>query len=200
MARVPNGPRRPLLRLEFRLAMAASVWLLACASTPRPPDVRHHLTGQEFPLEAFRGHVLLLNFWATWCKPCLSEVPELAKTSAGYGDKLVFVALYYQAQLTATAQVTDWLRLQPEYFSHHVAWGNASLHALYPHRLLPTTYVIGRGGTVVNKFEGSITTEARLAELRGSIDVGLKEPWPAPGASPAPTGDALARPGAPAPP
>jgi thiol-disulfide isomerase/thioredoxin len=189
MARLPRKGRRPIPRLGVGLAVATGVCLVACAGVPGPPEVRHHLTGQEFPLEAFRGHVLLLNFWATWCKPCLSEVPELAKTADAYGDRVVFVALYYQPQLTAAAQVTDWLRLQPDYFAHYVAWGNASLLALYPHRLLPTTYVVGRSGTVVKKFEGSITTEARLTELRASIDAGLKQPWPVPGQSPAPPGD-----------
>lgn len=154
--------------------------LVGCASAPRPPAVKHHLTGQEFPLEAFRGHVLLLNFWATWCKPCLLEVSELAKMADGYGDKVVFVALYYQPQSTAGFQVTDWLRMQPAYFSHYVAWGNASILELFPHRLLPTTYVVGRGGAVVTKFEGSLTSEARLAEVRASIEAGLLQSTPAP--------------------
>ena len=183
-----EAPRRPASRQG--LALAAGLCLCACAGAPQAPEVRHHLSGQEFPLEAFRGHVLLLNFWATWCKPCLSEVPQLAKTALEYGDQVVFVALYYQPQLTAGAQVTDWLRFQPDYFSHYVAWGNGPLHQLFPHRLLPTTYVVGRAGTVVKKLEGSITGEARIAELRASIEAGLQQARPVPGGTPstAPSG------------
>jgi cytochrome c biogenesis protein CcmG, thiol:disulfide interchange protein DsbE len=152
----------------------------ACATAPQPPGVRHHLSGQEFQLEAFQGHVMLLNFWATWCKSCLVEIPELAKLANQFGDRVIFVAVYYQRESTAGPQVTAWLRVQPEYFSHQVAWGNSALQRLFPHPLLPTTYVIGRGGVVVSKFEGSITSDARLAELRAAIEVGLQQPLPEP--------------------
>jgi thiol-disulfide isomerase/thioredoxin len=162
------------------LTVATALVFAACASTPHPPEVTHLLTGREFPLDAFRGRVMLLNIWATWCKPCLIEVPELAKVADEYGEKVTFVALYYQLEATAGPKVTAWLRGEPEYFSHYVAWGNPSLHALYPHRVLPTTYIIGRGGTVVTKFEGSIIGEARVAELRAAIEVGLQQPMPAP--------------------
>jgi hypothetical protein len=121
---------------------------------------------------------MLLNIWATWCKPCLVEVPELAKVADQYGEKVTLVALYYQLESVAGPQVSAWLRGQPDYFSHYVAWGNPSMHALYPHRVLPTTYIIGRGGTLVTKFEGSITSEARVAELRAAIEIGLKQPLP----------------------
>jgi thiol-disulfide isomerase/thioredoxin len=153
--------------------MAWALLFGACASAPRPPEVKHYLSGQEFPLEAFQGRVLLLNVWATWCKPCLREVPELAKMAEAFGDQVVFVAVYYQTEFKAEPQVASWLRAQPDYFSHHVAWGNGALHKLYPHPLLPTTYVLGRDGVLVKKFEGSITSEADLAELRASIQAGL---------------------------
>jgi len=149
------------------------LWV-GCATTARPPEVKHLVTGQVFPLEAFRGHVLVLNLWADWCKPCLLEIPGLAKAVDQYGDRVVLVALYYQPEAVAGVQVANWLRAQPPYFSHYVAWGNSSVLAQFPQRALPTTYVIGRGGAVVQKFVGSITTEARLAELRGAIEAGLQ--------------------------
>jgi len=121
---------------------------------------------------------MLLNFWATWCKPCMIEIPELATVAGQFGDQVSFVAVYYQPESKAGPQVTSWLRSQPDYFAHQVAWGNSALHALFPHPLLPTTYVVGRGGVVVTKFEGSITGEARVAELRAAIESGLMQPLP----------------------
>ncbi len=154
--------------------MVAVSLLAGCATSPRPPEVKHLLTGQVFPLEAFRGRVLVLNLWADWCKPCLSEIPELAKLVDQYGDRVVLVALYYQPEAVAGVQVANWLRKQPEYFSHYVAWGNSSVLAQFPQRALPTTYVLGRGGDIVQKLVGSITTGAQLAELRSAIDAGLR--------------------------
>ena len=123
---------------------------------------------------------MLLNVWATWCKPCLREVPELAKVADQFGDRVTFVAMYYQSEGVADRQVSTWLQGQPEYFSHYVAWGNAAMHALFPSHVLPTTYVVGRGGVVVKKYEGSITGEARVADLRAAIEAGLQQPMTAP--------------------
>jgi thiol-disulfide isomerase/thioredoxin len=157
------------------LAVGVLSVLAGCATAPPPPEVKHLLSGHVFTLEEFRGHVMVLNLWADWCKPCLVEIPELAKVAEQFGDRVVFVALYYQPESVAGVQVTNWLRMQPEYFSHYVAWGNSSILALFPHRGLPTTYIIGNGGTVVQKFEGAIASEARLTELRGAIEAGLQQ-------------------------
>lgn len=141
--------------------------------------MRHQLSGQEFPLDIFRGHVVLLNIWATWCKPCLMEVPELTTLTTQFRGDVLFVAVYYQLESTAGAQVTSWLRSQPESFAHRVAWGNATLHQLFPARVLPTTYVLSRAGAVVRKFEGAMTSKARLAELQAAIEQGLGQRLPA---------------------
>jgi len=122
---------------------------------------------------------VLLDIWATWCRPCLVEVPELTTLARQFGGDVLFVAVYYQVESTAGAQVTSWLRMQPEYFAHQVAWGNAALHEAFPHRVLPTTYVIGRAGAVVQKFEGALMGETRLAALRAAIEQGLQQPLPA---------------------
>jgi hypothetical protein len=96
--------------------------------------------------------------------------------------------MYYLPQAQAEAQVTGWLHNKPEALSSRVAWGNSSLHELFPHPRLPTTYVVGRAGVVVTKFVGSITTPEQVAELRAAIETGLHQPL-----------DAARSPGAPSP-
>ena len=49
---------------------------------PLPPVVLHDAAGAEVPLSRYRGHPLLIDVWATWCGPCLDEMPELAKLRA----------------------------------------------------------------------------------------------------------------------
>ena len=45
------------------------------------------LTGEDVALEGFKGQWILLDFWATWCKPCVEMMPELQKLSETYADK-----------------------------------------------------------------------------------------------------------------
>lgn len=44
-------------------------------------------------IAAAKGKVLVINFWATWCPPCINEMPELAKFYSAYKDKLVFISI-----------------------------------------------------------------------------------------------------------
>lgn len=75
--------RRRFLLLGPALALAA------CARPPAPEDeifglTLPDLTGKEQSLANRRGHPLLINFWATWCRPCREEMPLLAELSARY--------------------------------------------------------------------------------------------------------------------
>jgi thiol-disulfide isomerase/thioredoxin len=59
----------------------------------QPADLHFRLAnddGQEYSLTEFDGEVRFVNFWATWCAPCLAEMPAIAKLHADYGDKVHF--------------------------------------------------------------------------------------------------------------
>lgn len=57
-----------------RALLTLALLLAGCASAP--PRIKKHVSGEELALEDLRGRVVLLNSWATWCKPCLLEIPE----------------------------------------------------------------------------------------------------------------------------
>jgi thiol-disulfide isomerase/thioredoxin len=48
-------------------------------------------TGKIVSLEAYKGKIVLINFWATWCPPCIAEMPSMQKLYADYQDKIVFL-------------------------------------------------------------------------------------------------------------
>jgi thiol-disulfide isomerase/thioredoxin len=50
-------------------------------------------TGKMHPMSELKGHLVVVNFWATWCVPCVKEIPELSKISSGYGKKVAFVGI-----------------------------------------------------------------------------------------------------------
>jgi len=59
---------------------------------PAPPEAFTDLTGNRVRLADFEGRVVLLNFWATWCAPCIREMPSLDRLQAVLGDRGLSVA------------------------------------------------------------------------------------------------------------
>jgi thiol-disulfide isomerase/thioredoxin len=60
-------------------------------ATVGPPNVFYDAAGKPVKIADFKGKVLVLNLWATWCAPCVAEMPTLAKLSAQYAGKPVAV-------------------------------------------------------------------------------------------------------------
>src|SRR5215813_9772673 len=60
---------------------------------PAPDLKAKDLNGQELSLEAYKGKVVLLNFWATWCGPCRAEIPSLIRLQEAYKDRLQIIGM-----------------------------------------------------------------------------------------------------------
>jgi len=76
VALLPSMPARPPLFGDMR------TFDLRQPPSPAPDIIFSDLTGNSLGLEDFRGQVLLVNFWATWCAPCLRELPSLERLQA----------------------------------------------------------------------------------------------------------------------
>ena len=76
------------------------------------PDFRlKDLTGKDVSLGDYKGKVVLVNFWATWCIPCLSEIPELITMQEKYGPK-GFVILGLAMDEEGKSVVAPWVEKQ----------------------------------------------------------------------------------------
>jgi thiol-disulfide isomerase/thioredoxin len=143
--------------------------------------MKQHLSGKESTVEALRGHVVVINVWAVWCGPCIREIPELLKVVGSYGNRALLLAVYYGSENEHRRAVDRWLEQNPPHFARHIVWGNSELRAKFASRALPTTYVIGRDGEVVERFEGAILSPERIAQFRSAIEKGLaRPPFPRP--------------------
>ena len=60
---------------------------------PAPDLKAKDVNGTELSLEAYKGKVVLLNFWATWCGPCRAEIPSLIRIQEAYKDRLQIIGM-----------------------------------------------------------------------------------------------------------
>ena len=130
----------------------------------RAPDfTRQDLHGHTVRLAGFRGKVVLLNFWATWCAPCQVEMPIFAAWQRQYGPQGLQVIGISMDDDTAAARKLV-LRLRLDY---PVAMGDARLGLRYGGVLgLPLSFLIDRNGVVRARFQGETDAKAIESQVR----------------------------------
>jgi peroxiredoxin len=118
--------------------------------------------GKEIRLSDLRGKVVLINFWATWCPPCVREIPRLVRVSEKYRDQgLVILGINVTAQ-DDRAKVEQFVRDQR--ITYPVLLDlNSDAGQKYSSRLMPTTYFIDRTGKIVHTKVGEVD-EATIEE------------------------------------
>ena len=127
--------------------------------------------GSEFTLSDHEGKVILLNFWATWCGPCVGEMPAFEKLQETYGEDLVLLAVNSGED---GGTVTSFLEkngytfpvaLDPEY----------AVAMLYPIDAIPYTVIIGTDGKVAVTQVGAGDADTMYAHYSELIDGLLEE-------------------------
>jgi len=129
------------------------------------PDV----DGRDQPLDQWRGKVLVVNFWATWCDPCREEIPEFVKAQARLGDKgLQFVGIAIADQPDKIRRFSTDVGLN--YPTLMGGYGALELSKLLGNRLaaLPFSVVIDRQGRVVHTQLGLLKPE-KLETIIGKL-------------------------------
>lgn len=130
-----------------------------------PEFARKDLAGKSVDLKNFRGKVVLLNFWATWCAPCQLEMPAFAAWQRQYGpDGLQVIGISMDDDATPVVGLVAKLKL-----NYPVLMGDANLGRQYGGVLgLPLTYLIDRDGVLRARFQGETdlkTIERRLQTI-----------------------------------
>jgi thiol-disulfide isomerase/thioredoxin len=113
--------------------------------------------GVDVNLASFKGKVILINFWATWCGPCRVEIPDLMELQDHYRDDLVVVGIDVLDEFTRVQAFADELRV-----NYPLLDGNNRddvEQAFGPMWGLPTTVVVARDGTVLRKHAGIASRE-----------------------------------------
>lgn len=131
-----------------------------------PEFVRRDLSGRTVDLARLRGKVVLLNFWATWCAPCETEIPVFSRWQGEYGARgLQVIGVSMDDDEAPVKKLVA--RLKPAY---PIAMGDAKLGQRYGGVLgLPLTYLIDRKGVVRARFQGSADLEGMEVRVKGLL-------------------------------
>jgi len=124
------------------------------------------LTGHPVTLSSYRGKVVLLDFWATWCEPCRDEIPGFVQLQNEYGSHgLQIIGISMDDTVTP---VRDFY--QRFHINYPVIMGGAKMGELYGGVLgLPIAFVIGKDGRILAKHIGAISMEVVEKEIRASL-------------------------------
>jgi peroxiredoxin len=124
--------------------------------------------GATVRLADYKGKVVLLNFWATWCGPCKVEIPEFVEAYSKYRDR-GFVILGVLSEDDPTPK--DLHDFMSEFkMNYPVLQQHAELEEAFgPLWALPTTFIIDRKGQVCTKHMGPVSKEALEREISGLL-------------------------------
>ena len=148
--------------------------LSGCYAGTRPsrigsaaPDFTVHDSERTVTLSQFKGQVVVLNFWATWCPPCIEEMPSLVQMQQRMKAKGVTVLA-----VSVDVDENQYRRFLRE---HNVSLlsvrdADQKSNELYGTFKFPETYVIDRNGVVRRKFIGAVDwTEPEVIDFLGKL-------------------------------
>jgi cytochrome c biogenesis protein CcmG/thiol:disulfide interchange protein DsbE len=168
-----NSKRKVLYLLLLLTAFPAADNLAAktetatpIASRRAPSFTRLDLNQQQVRLVDYRGKVVLLNFWATWCVPCLTEMPHFVEWQQEYGRRGLQVIGISMDDEEQPVRIT----YQKYRLNYPVVMGDEKIGEMYGGILgLPVTFLIDRSGKIRFKHEGDTDIKTIESEMRGLL-------------------------------
>ena len=161
------------------VAAPGEVWVPIEQRTPAPKLMFSDIPGARRQFGNFKGKILVVNFWATWCAPCKVEMPEFVKAYAEYRDRGVEFVGAANEPRSAKAKVREFMQSMQMPFPVWLEASEDHLKALGVGPGLPATVIVDAQGRVAARITGA----ADAAQLRELLDRILSEQ-----ASPGPSG------------
>jgi len=137
--------------------------------------------GLRAALDAERGKLVMLNLWATWCVPCLREIPDLVRIERELAPGVVLIGVAMDEPGELESRVAPF---HAKYFpgfrtylrSERELDAIASVVDRAWNEVLPTTYLLGRDGNVVQRIQGAKSYKEFRALVAAALEVGVPAP------------------------
>jgi cytochrome c biogenesis protein CcmG/thiol:disulfide interchange protein DsbE len=131
-----------------------------------PDFTRTDVKGSPLSLRSYRGKLVLLNFWATWCGPCLTEIPTFAAWQNTYGQAGL--------QIVGVSMDDDSAPVKRVYEKYHlnypVVMGDADLGERFGGVLgLPMSYLIDPDGRVIGRYKGELDLKQLESQIKSLL-------------------------------
>jgi cytochrome c biogenesis protein CcmG, thiol:disulfide interchange protein DsbE len=145
--------------------------LLLILFSAKPVDLNlSALDGEKVHLRDYRGKVVVLNFWATWCGPCKEEMPMLVEAEKAWADKgVVFLAASLDDK-NSQSKIPEFVKKYSIAFPVWVGARDSELSKLGMGEAVPATAFVDRDGVIFSRVQGEMRKaelEERLAWITG---------------------------------
>ncbi|MDX1555474.1 MAG: TlpA disulfide reductase family protein [Xanthomonadales bacterium] len=160
--------------MASRLAQIGSLsmlWMASLLAEDRAPlfEGKELRTGETIRLEDYRGHIVLVDFWASWCPPCLESLPAYDRLYRAFRERgFVVVAVNVDEK---TSDGLDFLQRHPVTYPV-IADPVGDIGIPYGIRTLPRSFILDREGRIIESHRSfsdgdEATLRARISELVG---------------------------------
>jgi len=135
-----------------------------------PDFVLPDANGDAVKLSDYRGKVVFVNFWASWCPFCVDEMPDIQNSAKSFGDKVTVLFINRgEKQGTGTSYINFRLPVKIEY---PILWDkDESVSKVYILYGMPVSYIIDESGMIKDRKFGPLTREEIDNKLRNVLGV-----------------------------
>ena len=139
---------------------------------PYPPNYNEVNSSSVLNLSDYKGKVVLLDFWATWCPPCRKGIPDLIELKNEYNSKDVeIIGISLDGVTRGGATKNDVIPFIKDYgINYPIVEGDMNISQLYGGiRSIPTSFVIDKEGYIVSYYQGLIEKNRYAADINKAL-------------------------------